>query len=169
MVTHRQPRAQGESPADAVALRSYAGELADALEVALPAWVEASIMSAAARAGHEVDDGMVQEARDAGARAGREVGPRLRSLLLADIDDQRTTPLEVLRRSTGYATEVLHNAGVPHPARDQFAVDAFPDDVFGLAPATFADLSPALLDLGVRWGAAKAHVHLARRRAEGRR
>ena len=31
------------------------------------------------------------------------------------------------------------------------------------------DLDPALHEPGLRWGAAKAHVVLARRRAEGRR
>ena len=45
----------------------------------------------------------------------------------------------------------------------------FPDDVYDLAPATFDDVSPDLHDPGLRWGAAKAHVHLKRRRAAGQR
>ena len=36
-------------------------------------------------------------------------------------------------------------------------------------PATFADLDPDLGSAGIAWGAAKAHVILARRRSEGRR
>ena len=46
---------------------------------------------------------------------------------------------------------------------------AFPDDVYDLAPASFADVDPALHEPGLVWGAAKAHVHLARRRRDGRR
>ncbi len=39
----------------------------------------------------------------------------------------------------------------------------------GLAPASFADLHPDLHEPGLVWGAAKAHVVLARRRREGLR
>jgi hypothetical protein len=41
--------------------------------------------------------------------------------------------------------------------------------VYDLTPASFADVDPALHEPGLVWGAAKAHVHLARRRREGRR
>ena len=41
--------------------------------------------------------------------------------------------------------------------------------LYDLSPASFADLAPALKEPGLVWGAAKAHVHLSRRRAEGRR
>ena len=51
--------------------------------------------------------------------------------------------------------------------RDEFQVRAFPDDVYDLTPATFADVDPALGDPGLEWGA-QAHVHLARRRREGK-
>ncbi|MEZ5227993.1 MAG: hypothetical protein R2710_15365 [Acidimicrobiales bacterium] len=53
--------------------------------------------------------------------------------------------------------------------RDPFAVQTFPDDLYDLAPATFADIDEALHEPGLMWGAAKAHVHLSRRRAEGLR
>ena len=36
--------------------------------------------------------------------------------------------------------------------------------VYDLAPANFADVDPALAEPGLLWGAAKAHVHLARHR-----
>jgi len=36
-----------------------------------------------------------------------------------------------------------------------------------LAPAAFEDVAPELRDPGIEWGAAKAFVHLRRRRAEG--
>ncbi len=45
----------------------------------------------------------------------------------------------------------------------------FPDDDYDLTPASFGDLDPALHEPGLVWGAAKAHVFLARRRAAGQR
>ena len=54
-------------------------------------------------------------------------------------------------------------------ARDEVAVRQFPDDVYDLVPASFAEVDPELHEPGLVWGAAKAHVHLARRRSEGAR
>ena len=53
------------------------------------------------------------------------------------------------------------------PRRDEFAERTFPDDVYDLSPASFADVDPALHEPGLMWGAAKAHVILHRRRSEG--
>ena len=36
------------------------------------------------------------------------------------------------------------------------------DDVYGLAPASFADVDQSLYEPGLEWGAAKAHAHLTR-------
>jgi hypothetical protein len=85
------------------------------------------------------------------------------------VDQQATGPLALLREAVRYPTAVLADAGVPPVVRDEFAVRAFPDDAYGLAPAAFADVDPSLHEPGLVWGAAKAHVVLARRRAEGRR
>jgi hypothetical protein len=98
----------------------------------------------------------------AGQRARDEVMPRLRTLLAADIDDQRTTPLAIVRDAVRYPTEVLAAAGVAPVQRDDFAVRAFPDDAYNLAPATFADLDPNLAEAGIAWGAAKAFEHKRR-------
>ena len=110
-----------------------------------------------------------QEVRDAAARAGveatAEVGPQVRELLALDIDEQRSGPLSLLRSAARFPTRVLLDAGVPIPGRDEFLQTQFPDDVYDLGPAAFADLDPSLHQPGLIWGAAKAHVHLARRRA----
>jgi hypothetical protein len=98
----------------------------------------------------------------AGRLARDEVMPELRALLAADIDDQRTTPLAVLREAVRYPTSVLAAAGVPPVARDEFALRSFPHDIYNLAPATFADLDPSLAELGIAWGAAKAFEHKRR-------
>ena len=78
-------------------------------------------------------------------------------------------PLALVRQAVPYPTEVLRSAGVPPVARDEFAARQFPDDDYDLAPTSFAELDPELHEPGLVWGAAKAHVHLARRRAAGQR
>lgn len=91
----------------------------------------------------------------------------VRLLLTTDIDEQRANPLAIVRSGLGPATMLLASLGSATIERDPFAVQAFPDDVYDLAPATFGDIDESLQELGLRWGAAKAHVHLSRRRAEG--
>ena len=108
-------------------------------------------------------------AADAGREATRLVGARVRALLARDVDDQPTGPLAVLRTAVEYPTAVLHEAGVPPVARDEFATATFPDDLYDLTPGSFRDLGESVHEPGIRWGAAKAHRVLARRRAEGRR
>ncbi len=116
-----------------------------------------------------VDDEVRTAAHDAGRRCRDEVGAKVRELLHTDPDDQRGSPLALLRGGTRFATEVLRRLGVPPVQRDQFAESAFAEDVYDLSPASFADVDPALHEPGLMWGAAKAHIHLARRRAAGRR
>jgi hypothetical protein len=101
-------------------------------------------------------------AGDAGRRARDEVMPEMRSLLAADLDDQRSTPLAILREAVRYPTSVLAAAGVPPVPRDEFAVRAFPNDAYNLTPATWADLDPSLTEAGIAWGAAKAFEHKRR-------
>ena len=81
-------------------------------------------------------------AEAAGAAAAAEVGAEVAELLAADIDAQRENPLAVLRRAVRYPTEVLLAARAAPPNRDDFAIDRFPDDVFDLTPASFADIPP---------------------------
>jgi hypothetical protein len=154
---------------DAVTLAGHAAALADGIERALPGWVERSVEQwlVAYRGRIEPDERAAAWA--AGVAAATHIGPNVRALLATDIDEQRTGPLALARQAVRYPTAVLHEAGVPGVERDQFVERQFPDDVYDLAPATFADLDPALLELGITWGAAKAHVHLARRRRDGLR
>ena len=99
-----------------------------------------------------------------GHAAQAETGAAIRALLAADIDDQRSTPLTLLRQAVRYPTRVLQDAGVPPAARDRFAERAFPEDVYDLSPASLADVDPALTDPGISWGAAKAFEHKRRHR-----
>jgi hypothetical protein len=86
----------------------------------------------------------------------------MRSLVEADIDEQRTTPLALLRSAVRYPTEVLQAAGVPPVDRDPVQTRLMPTDIYDLAPATFADVDPALAEPGMVWGAAKAMAHRQR-------
>jgi hypothetical protein len=167
----------GDEPADLAALEGHARTLAEGIEAALPAWVERAVLERwrAWRAWQEPGADpvpppeLVVAAREAGEAARREVGPRVRALLETDVDGQRTNPLAVVREAVVHPTRVLVRAGVPPVVRDEQAERLFPDDAYDLTPGAFADVDPALHEPGLVWGAAKAHVVLARRRQEGLR
>ena len=139
-----------------------AAALADAIEAALPGWVERSVGRVMTAWKGSVDGGTRAQAADAGRRAAAEVGPQVRQLLSIDIDAQTTTPLAIVRAAVRFPTAVLAAAGVPPVQRDEQQVRLFPDDVYDLAPATFGDVDPALAEVGMTWGAAKAYEHLQR-------
>jgi hypothetical protein len=144
----------------------YANALADGIEQAVPDWVERSVADIVTAWAGAVPDDVAAAARSAGQRARAEVGPRIRALLMADIDDQSTTPLAILRAgAVRYPTEVLQAAGVPPVVRDDFAEEAFPDDTYDLVPASLTDLDPELGDVAIAWGAAKAFEHKRRHAA----
>jgi hypothetical protein len=159
-----------DDPADAAALARHAAALADALVGALPGWVERSIADRYRQWRGDAPPGAVLAAgRAAAAAAVVDVEAPLRELLAQDPDAQRANPLAIVRRAVTRPTEVLRAAGVPPVLRDAQAERLFPDDTYDLTPGAFADVDPAAHELGITWGAAKAHVILARRRAEGRR
>lgn len=158
-----------DDPADLAALAAHAVRLADGVAAALGPWVRRSVAETADRWRPGSSHALADAAGAAADAAVAEVAPRVRALLDLDVDRQATGPLAIVREAVRHPTEVLARAGVPPGERDEFAVRAFPEDRYGLAPAAFEDLDPALRDLGLVWGAAKAHVVLRRRRAEGRR
>ncbi len=145
-------------------MQAHATALADAVVAALPGWVERSVVRvlAAWQPGVEPGPEVLSEARAAGVRAAEEVGVRMRALLDADIDQQRTTPLALLRDAVRYPTAVLRAAGVPEVDRDPVQARLLPDDPYDLSPGTFADVDPALAEPGMVWGAAKALAHRRR-------
>lgn len=138
---------------------AYGAALADAIDVSIENWV---ISVTLARAPH-----LGGEAAAAAVQCRREVVGRLRALLALDLDHQTATPLEVLRSAAAFPTAVLRSAGIEGARRDDIDVRRDPDDVYALAPASFADLGPEVGDAGIAWGAAKAYVHLARRNESG--
>lgn len=155
--------------ADEARLAEYARALADALGAALPRWVEREVRRLAAAWGAELDADAVVLVTERGTAAKRDVGGAVRALLDTDIDLQRTSPLAIVRSAVRYPSEVLEAIGVPHVVRDPTAVRQFPADRYDLTPGSFADIDESLREPALVWGAAKAHVHLQRRRRESER
>lgn len=156
--------------ADAAAkLARYATELGDAIDSVLAGWVVRCVTGRLSDLRSVVSPDERAAAERAGQDARDEVMPRIRELLATDVDAQRANPLAVVRTAVRFPTAVLRDAGVPPVVRDEVAERLFPDDIYDLSPASFGDLDPSVHEPGLVWGAAKAHVVLARRRAEGRR
>lgn len=156
-----------DDPEDAAALGRYATSLADAVDAALPGWVERVVAERWREWRREDPTPAVQEAAAAaGERARAQVGPSIRELLATDVDAQRANPLALIRGAVPYAMGVLSDHGVPPVPRDADAERLFPDDVYDLTPASFADLDPSVHEPGLAWGAAKAYVILKRRRTD---
>lgn len=155
-----------DDPADAAALALHAAALADAVVAALPGWAEHAVIGRyRAWCGEGPPPAVVDAAREAGVAAQAEVEAPLRALLAQDVDAQRANPLAIVRGAVPHLTAALREAGVPPVVRDAHAERLFPDDVYDLAPAAFADLAPEVHEPGLIWGAAKAHVILRRRSA----
>lgn len=159
----------GPSAADEDRFAEISVALAEAVEAVLPGWIERLVVERVRQWRGDVNPETLSAASRAGERAVAEVTPAFRSFLQLDIDEQRTNPLAILRGATRHAHEALADLDVPPVERDDFAQRSFPDDLYGLVPATWDDVDPALHDLGITWGAAKAYLHKARRRAEDRR
>ncbi|MCO5317812.1 MAG: hypothetical protein M9942_05155 [Microthrixaceae bacterium] len=154
-----------EDPREAEeALGRHGEELASVAEEVLGDWVRRCVHARAGQAGVELSQESLAATEQAAELAAGEVGAELRNLLAIDIDQQRRSPLEVLRTAVRYPTAVLRHAGVPPVERDEFSVRGFPEDDYDLSPASFADVAPELHEPGIVWGAAKAHLHMARHR-----
>jgi hypothetical protein len=146
-------------------MNDYAAALIDAVAEALPGWVDRSVRTRARQARIELDASSTARLDSAGSAARAEVVAELARLLSRDVDAQLNNPMTILRDAVAYPTEVLAELGVPHVVRSEFDERVMPDDVYGLSPATWADLGPSVHEAGIAWGAWKAHTVLSRRRA----
>jgi hypothetical protein len=133
------------------ALREQGERLADAVEAAIPRWIERCVGGAA-------------DATEAIERTREAVMPRLRSLLAADVDDQRENPLSILRAAVSHPTDALRRAGVEARPRQAFDAEHFPGDDYGLTPMTWRDVDESLHEPGLVWGALKARAAMTRHR-----
>ena len=140
-------------------LAGYAETLIDGLNLHVPAWVERTLTDRLQRP-FDLD------ASPATAAAVTTALAAVGELLRTDVDAQVANPLAIIRSLVPSMTAVLVDGGVPAVGRDPDAEWLFPDDHYDLTPGNFSDLHPDLHLPGLTWGAAKAHVHLQRRRTE---
>jgi hypothetical protein len=134
---------------------------------ALPRWARGRVvglLEAWGEARPEVLAAAGAAAEEAGAAAAARIVAELRPLLELDPEEQRVTPLQIVRSAYREPASVLREHGVAPIVRDEFAERAWPDDDYGLVPDTFADLGDDdLAPLHLAWGVAKATVVRARR------
>lgn len=150
---------------DEAKLAAYAQALIEAIAPAVGPWVlDAVAKRSGVQSAVDLDPPLRDAAAQAAQRAEDDIVPRIRVLLEADIDQQSSTPLTELRRIVPYAARVLHSHGVPPVPRDPHAEALHPDDIYDLTPGGFNDFGDAVQAAGIHWGAAKAHIHLARRK-----
>lgn len=150
-----------ERTSDEAAMAAYAANLVDAVDAALGPWIRAAVTS---RYPGAVPQEVENDIELAGIDARSVIGNDLRRLLALDIDEQWTNPLSVIRAAAMYPTTILANAGAAVVQRDETARRLHPDDLYDLVPSSFGDLGPAVHEPGLVWGAAKAHLHLRRRK-----
>ncbi len=143
-------------------------ELLAAVDAVVEGWVRRSVLDRCAAAGVEVDEHASAAIEVAAGRCRADVAARLERLLATDVDEQSITPLQILRAAVRHPTAVLVELGVAPVQRDDFERSAFPEDLYRLGPATFAEVDDSLTGPAIAWGAAKAHVHLARHRPAAR-
>jgi hypothetical protein len=148
-------------------LDESAARLADAAEAAIPGWVVRCVVRVYEGWSGPVPAEVEKASRVVGEKAAADIGGQVRRLLEADIDQQWTTPLELLRTAVRYPTALLAELGVPPVERDDFSARRFPDDLYGLSPASFGDIDPELGEAGLVWGAAKAFEHRRRHGGQG--
>lgn len=153
----RPPPSSAGPTEDEAALAERGVRLADAVAAGLPGWVERSLRQRAPDVPDEVVTAVTAEVE-------AEVLPPLRALLARDVDDQRESPLAVVRRAAATVGGALDALGVPRADRDDHQRALFPDDDHDLVPASFADLSADAGRAGIEWGASKAFVHRRRHR-----
>jgi hypothetical protein len=156
-------------PDEARSLRVLA-ETSDAIvagvERELPGWVRRQVTRIVDAWGRLDGASMaaVEEATSsASITATARIVRSLRDLFATDVAAQTVTPLEVVRSAILEPTAVLRAAGIPPVERDEFHERMWPDDVYGLVPATLGDLGDSdLAPLHLAWGMAKAGVLRAR-------
>lgn len=138
-------------------------QLLDVLDSVVPSWLRRCVERAVTAAGRDVAD-LEPALAEMVDREAPLIVAQLDELLHTDVDQQRSNPLAVLRAATAVPTALLVAHCVPARVRDRFAIESFPDDIYGLNPATWSDIDERLAEPGLVWGAWKAMIVLRRRR-----
>jgi hypothetical protein len=148
-------------------MEEAAARILDGVEQHAAAWVlraVTNILDAWGRLDTSAYVAAIAHARDEGNFAAERVTAELAVFFATDVDDQRTTPLAIVRSLRVEATNVLMAAGVPPVERDPYDERAFPDDIYGIVPKDLGELGDE--DLGgalIAWGLGKSGVLRDRR------
>lgn len=134
-------------------------QLVTAIRDAVPGWIVAAVTARLDGVDAAAGRIALERAVAVGPGAAETLAAQIAALLALPIDQQPTTPLALMRTVAVHPTELLVEAGARPVARDPFEQRANPDDVFGVAPATWGDLGDEVLAAGMQWGAAKAYLH----------
>jgi hypothetical protein len=148
-------QAAEDDAVNVIAFAQIGASLADQVIAALPLWVEQCVR-------RFVEDPDTDAIADAATSAIATIEEPLRTLLATDIDQQRGTPLNVIRQAVSFPTEVIAALNIEPVIRDPFAERSFPEDLYDLSPASWSDIDPSLADIGLRWSVAKAFLHRQR-------
>ena len=143
----------------------YSTRLLETSDRVVSQWVERLIQK-------HCDERMMSNLKDGDhvssvvARVGNEVHTKLCDLLLIDVFEQRTNPLAIFRQATRPISDLLKTAGCAPVVRDEFDERSFPDDIFGLSPATWVDIDEMMVEPGIEWGAWKAATIVMRKKKQ---
>jgi hypothetical protein len=164
----RPGREQADDEQRGLALLQEASDaILAGVERELPGWVERSVAHILDAWARTAPDDRARAERDAivaGDVAATRIIAELRALFARDPEEQRSTPLEIVRGAYREPTGVLAALGIPPVERDDFAERAWPDDTYGLVVHGLGDLGDEeLAPLQMAWGLAKAKVLRARR------
>ncbi len=130
--------------------------LAASVASAWPQWVARVIASGVATLDDRPDPEVVAEVIRVTADAiAHDVGADLAALLALPLDEQRSTPLQVVRDAAKYVGAALDALGVLRPTRDQTQVSLLPDDHHDVGPASFADLGLDVQHAALAWTATR--------------
>lgn len=143
-------------------LREEGEQLARAIEEALPRYLKGRILERLKQAFDELPEDAELRAERAARDGLALIATRLWNLVRADVDEQASTPLSLLRASVDPATALLVEFDVPALARDRFMKERFPSDPYSLYPTKLGELGAVVGERAITWGAAKAYVHRRR-------
>lgn len=153
------------NPGDETEFVAIGLRLAEAMNIAIERWLSHQLAVRLEASGRANDD-TYQRAEQLAAETAVAVAAQIQQLAATPIDLQATTPLSIVRSALQPATALLSDSQVPPAVRDSDDVARFPDDTFGLTPASFADIDLELASVAVEWGAAKAWLHKQRHGAQ---
>lgn len=143
----------------------YSTRLLETSDRVVPHWVERLIQKHCDE--HMVSGLMVGDhVSSVVAEVGCEVHTNLRDLFLLDVLEQRTNPLAIFRQATRTISELLKTTGCAPVMRDEFDERSFPDDIFGLSPASWVDIDETMVEPGIEWGAWKAASIMMRKKKQ---